>query len=88
MRKEDEKRRKVALAMWRKFLMGLRIVERVREEYGDYADENVDELNPWTNRNAKGKHPHSLEGEGAKGIMTQHDEDMSGGFFPPDHREE
>lgn len=34
-RKEDEKRRKAALAMWRKFLMGMRIMERIRQDYGD-----------------------------------------------------
>lgn len=37
-RKEDEKRRKAALGMWRKLLMGMRIVQRVREEYGELDD--------------------------------------------------
>ena len=40
-RKADEKRRKAALAMWRKFLMGMRIVERFKRDYGDIQD-NVD----------------------------------------------
>ncbi|KKA27283.1 hypothetical protein TD95_003472 [Thielaviopsis punctulata] len=33
-RKEDEKRQKAALAMWRKFLKGLRVVEQVSRDYG------------------------------------------------------
>ncbi|KAL5601081.1 uncharacterized protein BROUX77_005330 [Berkeleyomyces rouxiae] len=37
-RKEDEKRRKTSLAMWRKLLKGLRIVERVREDYGEIME--------------------------------------------------
>ncbi|PHH66784.1 hypothetical protein CDD81_5916 [Ophiocordyceps australis] len=39
-RKEDEKRRKTVLGRWRKFIMGLRIVERIRQDYGD-IDEDV-----------------------------------------------
>lgn len=37
-RKEDEKRRKLVLGTWRKLLMGMRIVERVRREYGEVKD--------------------------------------------------
>ena len=48
--REDEKRRKLVLGTWRKFLMGLRIVERVRDEYGEDVDGHVkDEINPFTN---------------------------------------
>ncbi|KAK6341804.1 hypothetical protein TWF730_001294 [Orbilia blumenaviensis] len=32
--KEDEKREQTCLALWKKFLIGLRIVERVEEDYG------------------------------------------------------
>ncbi|KAF8416176.1 Rad4 transglutaminase-like domain-containing protein [Tirmania nivea] len=35
IRKEDVKREQAALALWRKFLMGIRIVKRIKEEYGD-----------------------------------------------------
>ncbi|KAK0702030.1 Rad4 transglutaminase-like domain-containing protein [Lasiosphaeria miniovina] len=38
IRKEDEKRRKAALAKWRKFLMGLRIVERIKKDHGHIED--------------------------------------------------
>ncbi|KAI4213525.1 MAG: hypothetical protein LQ351_003749 [Letrouitia transgressa] len=33
--KEESKREKMALSMWRKMLTGLRIIERVRDEYGE-----------------------------------------------------
>lgn len=48
--KEEGKREKTALATWRKWLMGLRIIERVREEYGGDADAHIaEEMNPFTN---------------------------------------
>ncbi|PQE19518.1 xeroderma pigmentosum group C-complementing protein [Rutstroemia sp. NJR-2017a WRK4] len=90
VRREDEKRMKAAVGMWRKMLMGLRILERMREEYGnDGAGDEVDLMNPWTNSN-KGK---QKEGEGdpeeeEAARMQLHDEDMAGGFFPEGHEEE
>jgi xeroderma pigmentosum group C-complementing protein len=60
-------------------LMGMRIVARVREEYGDVDDDNVDVLNPWTNKNAK---EDDAEAEAQKRIMDQRDEEMAGGFLP------
>ncbi len=87
-RKEDEKRTKAALGMWRKFLMGMRIVERVREEYGGDVDENVDMLNPWVNKNLKGKMAEKIEEETQRRTMDQNDEDMAGGFLPEGHHEE
>lgn len=86
VRKEDEKRQKLALGMWRKFLMGLRIIERVREEYGDEADDNTDVLNPWTNKNTrdkgKGKNNENVEEETQRRLVEQREEEMAGGFFP------
>jgi xeroderma pigmentosum group C-complementing protein len=87
-RKEDEKRTKAALGMWRKFLMGMRIVERMREEYGDDADDNVDVLNPWINKNSKGKYAEQIDEETQRRIMDRHEEDMAGGFLPEGHHEE
>lgn len=52
-KKEEGKREKAALAMWRKFLMGLRIVERVQEEYGNDEEDVKDAVNPFTNKNRK-----------------------------------
>jgi len=78
VRKEDEKRRKAAITMWRKMLMGMRIVARVREEYGD-VDDDVDVLNPWTNK----KGPEAdADAEAQKRIMDQRDQEMAGGFLP------
>ncbi|ORX98106.1 hypothetical protein BCR34DRAFT_619205 [Clohesyomyces aquaticus] len=37
-RKEQEKKEKLALGLWRKFFTGLRIVERMKAEYGDDAE--------------------------------------------------
>jgi len=85
-RKDDAKRERVALATWRKFLMGLRIVERVRDEYGGDADAHVkDELNPFTNQNKvqrtrKEQHNGTVTGEAANHV----EEDMGGGFIPDD----
>jgi xeroderma pigmentosum group C-complementing protein len=85
IRKEDEKTRKTAIGMWRKFLMGLRIVERVREEYGDELDGEADVLNPWTNKKGKGV---DRDAEMQNRAMEKRDEDMAGGFFPEGHDEE
>lgn len=73
IRKEDEKRRKAALGKWRKFIMGLRIVERIKLEYGHIEDVSVfgqDRRAVW-----------------AKEDTTVHDEDMAGGFLPEGYEE-
>lgn len=82
VRKEDEKRQKAAVAMWRKMLMGLRIIKRIREEYGDEEGAEIDAINPWT-RNVLDK---DLDGQRKE--MEQRDEDMAGGFLPEGHNEE
>lgn len=38
-RKEDEKRRKVALGMWRKMLLSMRIADRIQRDYGHIKDD-------------------------------------------------
>jgi len=83
VRKEDEKRTKAALGMWRKMLMGMRIIEKVREEYGDELDDKPDEVNPWTSK--KGK---DAEEEARRRIMEEKDEEMAGGFLPEGYRVE
>ena len=48
--KEEGKREKGALVLWRKWMMGLRILHRVNLEYGDNNGTQIaDELNPFTN---------------------------------------
>lgn len=71
-RKEDEKRRKVALGKWRKFLMGMRIAQKIREEYGE-MDASISVF-----AHSKGGFPAS---EPPKPVET-HNEDMAGGFLP------
>jgi len=79
-RKEDEKRTKAALTMWRKMLMGLRIVERFKGEYGEVGGEE-DVLNPWINRKkARDGDPEDLEEK--RKVMNERDEEMGGGFLP------
>ncbi|KAI0911863.1 Rad4 transglutaminase-like domain-containing protein, partial [Ustulina deusta] len=73
-RKEDEKRRKAALSTWRRFLMGLRIADRIQQDYG-HLDEPVNV---------------SDHGSGnRKGVEVDvHDEDMGGGFLPEGYEED
>ncbi|KAF8856358.1 Rad4-domain-containing protein [Acephala macrosclerotiorum] len=78
VRKEDEKRQKAALGMWRKMLMGLRIIERVKGEYGDVAGD-ADTLNPFANTK---KRKEDADAEAQRRIMDQRDEEMAGGFLP------
>ena len=50
--REDQKRQTLILGTWRKFLMGLRILEKMRNEYGtDELDHAKDAQNPFTNPN-------------------------------------
>ncbi|GAB1319591.1 Xeroderma pigmentosum group C-complementing protein [Madurella fahalii] len=76
-RKEDEKRRKAALAMWRKFVMGMRIVERIKQDYGQVGDE-VDVFG----RGAGGRAAAAREG------ASEGEEEMGGGFLPEEYEVE
>lgn len=54
--KENNKREKVALGMWKKMLTGLKIVERFRREYGVNAESHIqDAIHPMTARKTKNK---------------------------------
>ncbi|PSS02194.1 Rad4 transglutaminase-like domain-domain-containing protein [Coniella lustricola] len=68
-RKEDEKRQKLVLATWRRYLMGLRIRERIRKEYGD-ADDSY---------NVFGHSRDQGETQPAEPVNA---EEMAGGFLP------
>lgn len=82
-RKEDAKREKAALATWRKFLMGLRILERVRDEYGGDGNAHLrEEMNPFTNPNKARKAQKEREEEAAH--SADNGEDMAGGFLVDD----
>ncbi|KAF7911509.1 uncharacterized protein EAE98_011979 [Botrytis deweyae] len=88
VRKEDEKKTKAAIGMWRKMLMGLRIIERMTDEYG-HGGEEVDAVNPFNNRNKKGEEVDGDPELEEKALeMQQQDEEMAGGFFPEGYDEE
>ncbi|CEJ92285.1 hypothetical protein VHEMI07945 [[Torrubiella] hemipterigena] len=73
IRKEDEKRRKTALGKWRKFMMGLRIVERIKQDYGHIEDVKVFG---------------SSKRAPVEKTPVVHDEEMAGGFLPEGYEEE
>ncbi|KAG6000275.1 hypothetical protein E4U43_001647, partial [Claviceps pusilla] len=79
-RKEDEKRRKTALGKWRKFIMGLRIVERIRQDYGE-VDESVSVF-------GHSKVVGSASAAAPAAAADHHDEEMAGGFLPEGYEEE
>ena len=89
-RKEDEKREKTALAAWRKMIMGLRIYERVRNEYGeDEIDLNAkEESNPFTRRketdNGNGSRADNEDTGG--GFIVDAADEEGGGFLPEGYR--
>ncbi|KAL9603457.1 MAG: hypothetical protein Q9219_001144 [cf. Caloplaca sp. 3 TL-2023] len=87
MRKEEGKRGKVAVGMWRRFLVGLRVVRRVREVYGGEeggrGGDGGEERNPFTNRKKteEGREAIKVPDD----IQANEDEDTAGGggFFLP-----
>ncbi|GKT45376.1 DNA repair protein rhp42 [Colletotrichum spaethianum] len=89
-RKEDEKRRKEALRVWSKFLKGLRIVERIRQDYG-HVDDSVPVFQKGAAKAAKDTYREEEEEEPSRidvETMRMRDEEMAGGFFPEGHEEE
>ncbi|MCJ1452129.1 hypothetical protein MMC28_002471 [Mycoblastus sanguinarius] len=86
--KEEGKREKAALATWRKWLMGLRIIERVREEYGGDADAHLkEEMNPFTNQSKAKKAPRTdieSKGQSNGGMLDYVDEDVEGDLLAED----
>lgn len=86
VRKEDEKRRKLILHTWGKFLRGMRIIQRFRLEHGDDAGDEVDALNPWTNKKKEQQDDKNYKAQ--RRVMEQRDEDNAGGFFPEGHEED
>ena len=86
--KEEGKREKVALATWRRWLMGLRIIQRVREEYGQDADAHMkEEMNPFTNQNKKKKGSRAdadSQFKQKEDVDSYANDDMAGGFLAED----
>ncbi|CRK48877.1 hypothetical protein BN1723_008235 [Verticillium longisporum] len=79
-RKEDEKRRKEALRLWSKFLKGLRIVERIRQDYG-HVEDDVQIFG----RKVGGAGDDDLDEEIDRPAAYDDDPDMAGGFLPAGH---
>ena len=79
-KREQLKAEKRILETWRKFLLGLRIAERVREEYGGENDEDMetDRQNPFSSGGNQQTNHRDLDEHGAG-----HAEDMGGGFLLP-----
>lgn len=80
-RKEDEKRRKATLGMWRKMLMGLRIADRMRKDYG-HLDDSVEVFGHAGADDGRSGHGKDGAGDDLAG------EDMAGGFLPEGYEEE
>tara|TARA_R110002003_G_scaffold197_7_gene15390 strand:+ start:8934 stop:12296 length:3363 start_codon:yes stop_codon:yes gene_type:complete len=81
-RKEAEKREKLVLGLWKKFMSGLRIVERMKAEYGDDVVLPAKQPEPTPKARPKEK---ASEWE-----IFQNQEDFEGGFLrddgPPEPR--
>ncbi|KAF8463986.1 hypothetical protein BDZ91DRAFT_730524 [Kalaharituber pfeilii] len=86
-RKENVKREQAALALWRKFLMGIRIVKRLREEYGSenergdsHAMAVQSESNPEKHKYMESKHGSYLHDQQAYHYLARNI-DNEGGFL-------
>ncbi|CAK7211779.1 hypothetical protein SCUCBS95973_001236 [Sporothrix curviconia] len=83
-RKADEKRRIVAMGLWRKMLMGLRIVERIKQDYGEVReDERV--FGHRDDRGVVDLDADDETGEASAAASTTapcEDMDTAGGFLP------
>lgn len=75
-RKSDLKREGAALVAWKKMLVGLRIMNRVREEYGGDDGHLRENMNPFTNK----KNGLTRESHGKKEDGSQVGENLAGGF--------
>lgn len=89
-KREDAKREKLALGTWKKMLTGLRIIERVRQEYGADADAHIAEaIHPMTAKKKGQQQPRktALKSRNETKIVNlDSDEDQfaAGGFVPDD----
>lgn len=86
-KREQLKAEKRILQMWRKFLFGLRIAERVREEYGGAMDDEEDEVNPFAKQirpGDRGRQEEMVYENEEEGEDEEEDSaDRGGGFLLP-----
>jgi xeroderma pigmentosum group C-complementing protein len=86
-KKEEGKREKICLGLWRKFLMGLRIIKKVREDYGNDPENDIlEESNPFTSKWKK--KDQSEDDHTSTRQAPRNEDDFGGGFFVPGHEEE
>ncbi|KAJ5352890.1 Rad4 beta-hairpin domain 1 [Penicillium brevicompactum] len=88
-KKEELKAEKKILQTWRKFLFGLRIMERVRDEYGGRdpdADRERDSHNPFAAQKKKGE-DEPEEDEEMDEAEPYDPIDHGGGFLLPGHED-
>jgi xeroderma pigmentosum group C-complementing protein len=92
-KKEELKAEKKILQTWRKFLFGLRIMERVRDEYGGGdpdADRERDSHNPFAAQKKKREEESDDDGDGKE--MPDRESynaiDHGGGFLLPGHEDD
>ena len=93
-KREELKAEKKILQTWRKFLFGLRIMERVRDEYGGGdpdADRERDSHNPFAAQ--KKKHEEESDDDGVDEEMPDRESsynaiDHGGGFLLPGHEDD
>ncbi|OJD17443.1 hypothetical protein AJ78_02468 [Emergomyces pasteurianus Ep9510] len=85
-KREKLKHDKLILSTWRKFIMGLRIAERIQAEYGNEGD--GEDRNSFTSRRRDRDTPHS--DAGFEGVEERRGEpaDEGGGFLLPGEDEE
>lgn len=76
--KEEGKREQRALALWKKFLHGLKVVKRMKEIYG-MGDDLPDDANPFMR-----KQNHTAE-DRTENASVNRDEDIGGGFLLDDN---
>lgn len=76
--KEEGKREQRALALWKKFLHGLKVVKRMKEIYG-MGNDLPDDANPFMR-----KQIHQVEDQ-VEDAPINRDEDMGGGFLLDDN---
>ncbi|KAK5111658.1 hypothetical protein LTR62_004763 [Meristemomyces frigidus] len=82
-RKEDTKRTAVALQWWRRMVLGLRVLDRMKRDYADGGGKG-EVANPFVAKAGR-------EGRGAvlpAAVAGDEGDDLGGGFFLPGHEEE
>ncbi|OCL01235.1 Rad4-domain-containing protein [Glonium stellatum] len=89
-RKEQSKKEKLVLGLWKKFLLGLRIAERMKREYGEEDGGLLEDVNPFT------KEKSILEDAEEDAVYYKrtgfsqqaHDEHLGGGFIRDEDEED